>query len=99
MKTITPEELKAKIDSKENIQLIELREDYEYDEFNLGGLHIPLDQIMDNLDKLDNSKEIIFCCNSGKKSAAAIHTIKRKHGIDNIYSLKGGLYAYIEMIF
>ncbi|HYH55806.1 MAG TPA: rhodanese-like domain-containing protein, partial [Anseongella sp.] len=42
MKEITVEELKQKIDNKEDFQLIDVREDFEYEEANLGGELIPL---------------------------------------------------------
>ena len=39
---ITVQELKAKMDNKENFLLIDVREKHEYDEFNIGGKLIPL---------------------------------------------------------
>jgi len=91
MTTISPEELKLKIAKKEDFQLIDIRESFEFEAFNIGGENIPMDKIFSSLAKIAQNKPVIFCCNSGKKSAAIIHTIKRKLNLINVYSLAGGL--------
>ena len=98
MNTITAQELKAKMDNNETFQLIDVREDYQYEEFNIGGLNIPLAQVFSNLEKIDKDKQVIFVCNSGRKTKAVLHTIKRKLNLDNnsLYTLEGGLPSYIE---
>ena len=42
MEDITIEELKHKVDNKEDFLLIDVREDWEYKEFNIDGRLIPL---------------------------------------------------------
>ncbi len=91
MTKISAQELKLKLDKKEKIQLIDIREEFEFEAFNIGGENIPMDKIFSSLAKIAKDKPVIFCCNSGKKSAAIIHTIKRKLNLNNIYSLAGGL--------
>lgn len=98
MNTITPLELKTKLDSKATFQLIDIREDYEFEDFNLGGINIPMDDIFSSLDKIDKDKEVIFICNSGKRSAAIIHTLKRKLQLDELYSVSGGVKEYLELV-
>ena len=97
MNIITAQELKAKIENNDSFQLIDVREDYEYDDANIGGVNIPLENILGSLDKIDNEKQVIFCCRTGKRSAAIIHTLERKHKLDNLYSLVGGVVGYFEM--
>lgn len=96
MNIITVQELKAKIDSKEDFQLIDIREDYEFDDYNLGGENIPLDNVLASTDKIESNKLVVFCCNSGKRSAAIIHALNRKSNLTNLYSLKGGVSEYQE---
>ncbi|TXB66981.1 rhodanese-like domain-containing protein [Vicingus serpentipes] len=98
MKQITPQELKAKIDNKEDFELIDVREIYEYEDYNINGKHIPLGEVMNNLDKIDTSKPVIFCCNSGKKSRAITIAVTKKLNSDNIYSLVGGVTNYYTEI-
>lgn len=98
MNFISAQELKAKIDSNEDFQLIDIRESYEFEDFNLGGINIPFDQVFSSLDKICKDKPVIFYCTEGKKSAAIIHTIKRKLNLNNISTLKGGIMNYLEEI-
>ena len=52
MNIITPQELKLKIENKDVFQLIDIREDYDFDDYNIGGLNIPMDDIFNSLDKM-----------------------------------------------
>ncbi len=98
MNTITPQELKNKLENKAILQLIDIREEYEFEDFNIGGINIPMDDIFSSLDKIDKDKEVIFICNSGKRSAATIHTLKRKLQLDELYSVSGGVTEYLELV-
>jgi len=98
MKQITPQELKAKIDSNHTFELIDVREVYQFEEYNINGKNIPLDEVMNNLDQIDASKPIIFCCQSGKKSRAIAMAVSKKLNTDDIYSLVGGVSNYYEEI-
>lgn len=95
MNTITTEELKAKINNKDNIQIVDLREDYEFEEHNIGGINIPMDNFLSSLDQIDTSRQVVLCCRTGKKSAAMTLTLKRKLDLNTFYSLKGGVFAYL----
>ena len=99
MMRISPQELRAKIKNKEDFQLIDLREAYEFEDFNLGGINIPMDKIFSSLEKIEKNKPVVFCCLIGKKSAAVVHTIKKKLALDDpMYSLAGGIESYLEEI-
>jgi rhodanese-related sulfurtransferase len=97
MKEISVLELKEKIDNKEDFQLIDVREDFEYEMSNLGGVLIPLAGIMIEADKIARDKPVIVQCRSGKRSAVAIMQLEQK-GFDNLYNLKGGILAWAEEI-
>lgn len=97
MKEITVQELKEKMDAEEDFQLIDVREDFEYEMSNLGGELIPLGGIMIESGKIDKSKPVIVQCRSGKRSAAAIMQLEQQ-GFTNLYNLKGGMLAWAEEI-
>lgn len=97
MKEITVQELKEKIDAGEDFQLIDVREDFEYEMSNLGGELIPLSGIMIEAGKIDKNKPAIIMCRSGKRSAAAIMQLEQQ-GFTNLYNLKGGMLAWAEEI-
>lgn len=97
MKEISVFELKEKIDNNEDFQLIDVREDFEYEMSNLGGVLIPLAGIMIESDKIARDKPVIMQCRSGKRSAVAIMQLEQK-GFDNLYNLQGGILAWAEEI-
>ena len=98
VKEITVEELKDLRDSETEIQLIDVREEYEYEICNLDAELIPLGGILDNVDKINSNKKVIVHCRSGARSATAISQLERKFGFDNLYNLQGGILAWADRI-
>ncbi|MGK6352635.1 rhodanese-like domain-containing protein [Parapedobacter sp. DT-150] len=93
MNEITVEELKAKIDNNEDFQLIDVREEFEYETSNIDGENIPLAEVVLEQDKISRDKPVVVHCRSGKRSAQAIMLLERE-GYDNLYNLKGGILAW-----
>ena len=97
MQEITVQELKEKIDNGEDFQLIDVREDFEYETSNIGGLLIPLGGILIEADKVSKDKPVVVMCRSGKRSAAAIMQLEQL-GYTNLTNLQGGILAWAEEI-
>lgn len=95
MKEITVEELKALKDNNEDFQLIDVREPFEYEVSNLGGLNIPLAGIAIESDKISKDIPVVVHCRSGKRSAQAIMLLEQQ-GFSNLANLKGGILAWKE---
>jgi rhodanese-related sulfurtransferase len=85
-------ELKKRLDAGEKINLIDVREQFEYDEFNLGGKLIPLGTLPSNLEDLEDLKdeEIIVHCRSGARSGTAKMFLTQS-GFTNVRNLLGGI--------
>lgn len=98
MNTITNQQLKAKKDNNEDFQLIDVREDYEFEDYNIGGINIPLDTVLNSIHIIEKNKPVIFCCKTGKRSKAITLAIAKKINLTNIYSLVGGVMGYKEEI-
>lgn len=98
MKEVTVQELKKLIDAKADFQLVDVREEHEFDEANLNGLLIPLGDILDRAGEIVKDKQVVIHCRSGKRSATAIQALESQMGYTNLYNLKGGILAYIEEI-
>ncbi len=98
MKEITVRELKEMMDKREDFQLIDCREDFEYEMSNLGGTLIPLGGILIEAERIAKDKPVIIQCRSGKRSAAAVAQLEQHFGFPNLYNLKGGLLAWAEEI-
>jgi rhodanese-related sulfurtransferase len=94
MKEITVAQLKQKLDSKEDFQLIDVRESFEYEMSNINGENIPLAGILIEAGKIAKDKPVIIQCRSGARSAAALMQLEQKFGFTNLYNLKGGILAW-----
>ena len=96
MTNISVEELKARMDAGEKLNLIDVREPNEYQEFNIGAKLVPLGKIMsmqaDELDDLKN-EEVILHCRSGKRSATAALFLESM-GFTNTVNVTGGVLAW-----
>ncbi|MBS7565634.1 rhodanese-like domain-containing protein [Mucilaginibacter sp. Bleaf8] len=97
MKEITVEDLKRMKDNGKDFQLVDVREDFEYQMSNLGGELIPLGGILIEADKIDKEKPVVIMCRSGKRSAAAVMQLEQQ-GFTNLYNLKGGILAWADQI-
>jgi rhodanese-related sulfurtransferase len=93
MKEISVQELKEKLDNGEDFQLIDVREDFEYETSNIGGQLIPLGGVLIESDKIDHDKQVVIMCRSGKRSAQAVMLLEQQ-GFTNLYNLKGGILAW-----
>lgn len=93
----TVQELKSRLDNAENIAVVDVREQYEYEEFNIGSTHIPLVELMSRMDEIPATKEdeIIVVCRSGGRSGQA-QMLLQSLGYTNVVNLKGGLLAWRE---
>ena len=98
MKEVTVQELKQMFDSKEDFQLIDVRESYEYDIANLGGELIPVGTILDNVEKISKEKTVVVHCRSGQRSKTAIMNLEENQQFKNLFNLRGGILAYADEI-
>lgn len=89
--SINFETLNKWLESMEDIQLVDVREEYEYEAYNIGGLNIPADDLEDKIDTIDQTKKTVVVCQSGARSLIAIEIIKAKLPQIEIYNLKEGL--------
>jgi len=98
MKEITPQELKQKFDKQEDIQLIDVREEFEHEIVNISGELIPLGEVMENADKISKDKPVVVYCKTGRRSAVAIMNLENRYGFTNLYNLKGGIFGYAREV-
>jgi rhodanese-related sulfurtransferase len=100
MQLISVEELKARIDAGESLHLLDVREPGEHEEFNIGGVLVPLGNIRNmQTDEVDDWKdeEVICYCRSGNRSGQAC-MILESAGFTNVKNLTGGMMAWQDRI-
>ena len=85
---ITLEEVEANLEA---YNLLDVREDYEREDYHIGGQHIPLDELDDRLDEVNKEKQIIVYCATGNRSKRAIAILKENGFTNELVNLKGGL--------
>lgn len=78
------------LDSPDAICLIDVREIYEFEEYNIGGINLPLYNLRECLEELPIDKKLVFCCQTGQRSKMAIQLLKPIIKAE-MYSLKHGL--------
>jgi adenylyltransferase/sulfurtransferase len=94
---ISVEELKKKLDAKEDIFVLDVREPHEYKICNINGHLIPLNDLPRRVQELDPSKEMVVHCRSGVRSAKAVGFL-RQAGFAKVTNLAGGILAWADRI-
>jgi adenylyltransferase/sulfurtransferase len=97
MEEITVTELKQLKDENEDFQLIDVREEHEIEICEIGGEHIPMGEVFDNLEKISKTKKVVVMCRSGARSGNICNALINE-GYDNVYNLKGGILAWANEI-
>jgi adenylyltransferase/sulfurtransferase len=91
---ITAQELKAKMDNKENFTLIDVREPHEYAVAKIPGSKlVPLASLPERLGEFGKDDDIVLHCKSGMRSAKALKTMEAA-GFTKLANLKGGILAW-----
>jgi molybdopterin/thiamine biosynthesis adenylyltransferase/rhodanese-related sulfurtransferase/molybdopterin converting factor small subunit len=97
LEEITATELKRRLDSGENIQIIDVREPHEYEIARLPGTKlIPLSQVVKRMSEIDAARETVVHCKGGVRSAKAIEALKLAAFPGRLINLKGGITAWSE---
>lgn len=96
MKTITVQQLKARLDNGDDIQVIDVREEHEVIEYNIGGEHIPMGFILERSEEIRTDTDVIIHCRSGQRSSAVISALEQKKGFTNLHNLTGGVLAWAD---
>jgi rhodanese-related sulfurtransferase len=92
MDDITVEELKTRMDSGEDLIIIDVREPHEFEEFNIGARLIPLGTLPNVIEELEDLKdeEIILHCRSGARSGQA-KAYMQSIGFNKVRNMLGGV--------
>ena len=94
---ISVEELKQRLDAKEDLFILDVREPHEYNICNLNGTLIPLNDLPRRVHELDPSKEMVVHCRSGARSARAVGFLQQA-GFTKAKNLAGGILAWADRI-
>jgi molybdopterin/thiamine biosynthesis adenylyltransferase/rhodanese-related sulfurtransferase len=77
-----------------SFELVDVRTIREHDIFDIGGKHIPIEEIEENLGYFNDGKARVLYCETGKRSGEAVKLIKIKYPNAKVFSLEDGLKSY-----
>lgn len=98
MEQITPQELKARLDRKEPLVLLDVRQDWERELCRLpGATHIPIEEIEFRTAELNPEEEIVVFCHQGIRSAVVAEYLRRLD-FTKAVNLAGGLDAWARTV-
>jgi rhodanese-related sulfurtransferase len=89
-------EVQSRIEAGDNLNLLDVREPMEHDDFNIGGILLPLGDIrVGDTTSIDHLKdqEIIIYCRSGNRSGQACMVLESL-GFTNVINVSGGMLAW-----
>lgn len=82
------EDIKNKLNQ---YHLIDVREEWESEEFNIGGIRISVYDLINQLDKLNSDKQILLYCQSGNRSSTGRQLLADLLPGKDVFTLKGGV--------
>ncbi len=95
--SITPVELKGRLDAGEEPVMLDVREPWEFELARIeGSTLVPLSEIQERFTELDPSAETVVICHHGARSAHVTQALDRA-GFARVLNLEGGLDAYSDV--
>jgi rhodanese-related sulfurtransferase len=95
---ISPELVNEMIESGEDVILLDVREDWEWEKAHLdGAIHIPLEELAVRIEELDRRSETIVYCHHGDRSVDGC-LLLWEAGFRKVRSLTGGIEAWSELV-
>lgn len=94
---IRAEELKQRLDAGENLFLLDVRDESEYEISNIGGQLIPLPELSGRVNELDANRTIVAVCKMGSRSQKAAQML-HEAGFPKVWNLTGGIHAWSDRV-
>lgn len=95
MKSITPVELREAIKAGKQLMLLDVRETWEREQYNIGGTHLPMGELMEHRDDIPMDTGVVVYCEKGIRSSIVIQRLEGL-GFHNLINLSGGMKAWKE---
>lgn len=99
MNEISAEEFIQVINNNGSIQIVDVREPYEYNLccIKRANKNIPMGDIIDNIHQLDQQKALYLVCKSGKRATAVANLLVTQYQFEQVFVLNGGIEAYMKI--
>ncbi len=98
MKQLGPTELKARLAAGDKLQLLDVREDWEFQTARIeGSILIPIGQVASRIAELDSAAETVVICHHGGRSMQVAGLLEQL-GFPNVINLAGGVDAWARLV-
>lgn len=96
--TISAVELKELLETEESIQLIDVREQFEWDICHIKGAQLmSMNSIPNRMEDIGKDRKTVVYCHHGMRSQRVIDYLNRE-GFDNLLNLEGGIHAWAMQV-
>ena len=96
---ISPEDLHRRLQAGDDIQLVDVREEMEFDYCHLpGSLLVPLDEVPGRAAEIRSDGPVVVICHHGVRSNHAAGYLRHRLGRTNVLNLRGGVAAWAARV-
>ena len=95
---ISVNEFDGLLKKNSNFQIVDVREQYEYNICKLNSVHIPMAEIVSRMNEIDVNKKICILCKTGKRAEAVANLLETDYDFKDVMIVEGGIMAYAEQI-
>ncbi len=93
MKSVTGTELRFWMQTGSVFYLVDVREDWEREIYNIGGHHLPLSEFNERKEEIPKTGPVVIYCEKGIRSQLVIQRLEEA-GYTDLYNLDGGMKAW-----
>lgn len=98
MNYIASVELKKRLDAGEAIVVLDIREPYEVEICEIGGIQIPMGEVVDRVNEIPRNQEIVVMCKSGRRAESVANLLCTDLEFTNVSILDGGIQSWIDNV-
>ncbi|MFD2721957.1 rhodanese-like domain-containing protein [Hymenobacter monticola] len=96
---ISPEELHRRLQAGDDLQLIDVREEMEFEYCHLPGSQLlPLSEFTRRTGEIREEGPVVVICHHGVRSGQAAGYLRHRLGRTNVLNLRGGVAAWAERV-
>lgn len=96
---LTAPELHARLQSGDDLQLIDVRQPEEFAYCRIeGSILIPLGELARRAEEIDPDRPTVLICHHGVRSMQALAYLQHRHELTNLLNLRGGIHAWSTQV-
>ncbi|MEX2379625.1 MAG: rhodanese-like domain-containing protein [Vicingaceae bacterium] len=84
-------DLKKRLATEKKPFILDVREAYEFEDGSIADVNIPMAEVLKRINELKKHREIVVCCQTGKRSRAVAYHLSKNLEQAKVFTLNGGL--------